>query len=170
VRPVPIFLKSLPPADRDQDLQVFMQLMATANLGWPDEVVRQWLYDHGQHLEFLRDYEYLDLEHIHWKLEDVPVAELESIPTGPSDQEFLEDVAANHVYWLSKRPQRIQDAWKFEGTWLVPPIVISRDLLHPSSRGLQVIEGRMRMGILQGRRSSGLHVADSHSAWVGRRA
>jgi hypothetical protein len=43
--------------------------------------------------------------------------------------------------------------------------MISRDLLHPESRGLQVIEGRMRTGILQGRRSGDLHVADSHQAW-----
>jgi hypothetical protein len=107
---VPIFLENLPPADRDQDLRVFLQLEAIANLRWPDEVVRQWLYDHGQHLEFLRDYEDLDLERIHWKLEDVPVTELESIPTGSSDQEWLKEVAANHVYWLGKRPQRIRDA------------------------------------------------------------
>ncbi|MFY1573546.1 hypothetical protein ACN26Z_01465 [Verrucosispora sp. WMMD703] len=165
---MPTFLENLPPADRDQDLRVFLQLEAIANLRWPDEVVRQWLYDHGRHLEFLRDYEDLDLERIRWKLEDVPVTELESIPTGPSDQGFLEDVAADHVYWLSKRPQRIRDAWETEGTWLVPPIMISRDLLHPASRGLQVIEGRMRTGILQGRRSDGLHVGDRHAAWVGR--
>ncbi|UWZ36370.1 hypothetical protein Drose_35945 [Dactylosporangium roseum] len=165
---MPIFLKNLPPADRDQDLRVFLQLEAIADLRWPDDVVRQWLYDHGEHLEFLRDYEDLDLARIRWNLEDVPVAELKSIPTGPSDQEWLEEVAADHVYWLSKRPQRIQDAWENEGTWLVPPIMISRDLLHPESRGLQVIEGRMRTGILQGRRSGDLHVADSHQAWVGR--
>ncbi|MFG2058499.1 hypothetical protein ACGFI9_31190 [Micromonospora sp. NPDC048930] len=164
---MPIFLKNLPPADRDQDLRVF-KFEAIANLRWPDDVVRQWLYDHGGHLEFLRDYEDLDLERIRWSLEDVPVAELESIPTGASDQGFLEEVAANHEYWLSKRPQRIQDAWKIQGTWLIPPIMISRNLLHPSNRGLQVIEGRMRTGILQGRRSGGLHVADKHPAWVGR--
>jgi hypothetical protein len=33
---------------------------------------------------------------------------------------------------------------------------------------LQVVEGRMRVGILQGRRADGLHVADRHEAWVGR--
>lgn len=72
------------PADRDQDLRVFLQLEAIADLRWPDEVVRQWLYDHGRHLEFLRDYEDLDLERIRWKLEDVPVSELESCRgTGP---------------------------------------------------------------------------------------
>ena len=163
-----IFLKDLPVAVRHQDLQVFIQLREITNLRWPDEVVRQWIYDHGDHLEFLRDYGDLDLERIRWELEGVPVAELESMPTGPSDQGALEEFAANHVYWLSRRPQRIQRAWEVEGTWLVPPILISRDLLHPPNRGLQVVEGRMRTGILQGRRSDSHHVADSHSAWVGR--
>ncbi|MEV6695504.1 hypothetical protein AB0M35_28965 [Micromonospora sp. NPDC051196] len=83
---MPIFLKNLPPADRDRDLRVFLQSEAIANLRWPDDVVRQWLYDHGERPEFLRDYEDLDLERIRWSLEDIPVMELESIPTGPSDQ------------------------------------------------------------------------------------
>ncbi len=120
--------------------------------------MRQWIYDHGDHPEFLRDYEHLDLEQIRWKLEDVPLAELESIPTGPSDQEALEGFAANHVYWLSRRPQRIQQAWEVEGTWLVPPIVISRDLLHPLNRGrYSVIAWRVcrRAGRLQGCRRPG---------------
>lgn len=27
-----------------------------AALGWPDDVVEQWLFDHGRRHEFLRDY------------------------------------------------------------------------------------------------------------------
>jgi len=165
---MPVFLNDLPVADRDRELKVFTQLQEIASLGWPGAVVKQWLYDHGDHPEFLMDYGALDLSRIRWNLEDVAVAELEKIPTGSSEQDTLNGFAANHQYWLALRPKNIRDAWENWGTWLVPPILVSRDLLHPLERGLQVIEGRMRVGILQGRRADGSNVADRHTAWVGR--
>ena len=33
----------------------------------------------------------------------------------------------------------------------------------------QLVEGRTRVGVLRGRHADGLHVADTHLAWVGRR-
>lgn len=99
-----------------------------------------------------------------WHREVVSVAELDRIPTGPSEQDWLERVAAEHRDWLTRRPQDIRDAWEELGTWRVPPILISRSLLDPPGAGLQVVEGRMRVGILQGRRAAGLHVSASHEA------
>ncbi|MFG1653219.1 hypothetical protein ACGFIE_25150 [Micromonospora sp. NPDC049275] len=160
-------LEDLPAADRDQGISVFATLPAIARLDWPGEVVEQWLYDHGRHLEFLDDYGSLDLSRIRWTLKDVAVDDLKAIPTGRSDQDWLDEVAAEHRRWLSLRPQRYRDAWEDHGSWLVPPILITRALLYPRSLGLQVIEGRMRVGILQGRLADGLHVADVHRAWVG---
>jgi hypothetical protein len=167
---MPLYLEDLPVANRDSGFQVFHESLRVASLGWPEEVVRQWLYDHGDHTWFLEDYGTLDLSRIRWDLEDVAIAELERIPTGPSEQDALDEYAANHQYWLSKRSEEIRDAWETRGTWLVAPILISCKLLHPSGLGLQVIEGRTRVGILQGRRAESLNVADTHKAWVGRAA
>ncbi|GAA2534522.1 hypothetical protein [Winogradskya humida] len=164
---MPVCLGDLPAADCDQDVSVFAALPEIEQLAWPDDVVKQWLYDHGRHLEFLDDYGSLDLSQIRWTLQRVVVDDLAAAPTGPSDQDWLEQVAAEHRYWLSRRPQRYREAWENQGSWLLPPILITRDLIHPGSPGLQVVEGRMRMGILKGRRADGLHVADTHQAWVG---
>ncbi|OON27110.1 hypothetical protein BSA16_33840 [Micromonospora sp. Rc5] len=82
---MPTYLKNLPIADRDRELQTFIQMQEIASLGWPEDVVRQWLYDHGGHPDFLVDYKALDLSRIQWTLEDVAVAELETIPTGSSE-------------------------------------------------------------------------------------
>jgi hypothetical protein len=131
-------------------------------------VVRQWLYDHGDHPEFLEDYGTIDLSRIHWDLEDVAISELEKIPTGPSEQDALDGYATLHRYWLSRRSEEIRNAWETWGTWLAAPVLISRKLLHLPEPHLQVIEGRTRVGVLQGRRAEGLNVADSHKAWVGR--
>ena len=85
---MPVRLADLPPADRDQDLPVFLALPAIRRLAWPDEVVQQWLYDHGRHLEFLDDYANLDLSLIQWTLKDVAIDDLKTAPTGPSDQDI----------------------------------------------------------------------------------
>jgi hypothetical protein len=164
---MPVRLEDLPAADHDRGLSAFAILPAIARLDWPEEVVEQWLYDHGRHLEFLDDYGSLDLSLIRWTLKDVAVHDLKAVPTGTSDQDWLDEVAAEHRRWLSQRPQRYRDAWENHGSWLTPPILITRALLHPQRPDLQVIEGRMRIGILQGRCAEGLHVADTHRAWVG---
>lgn len=165
---MPVYLKDLPPADRDDDFIRFNETAEIVDLGWPSEVVKQWLYDHGDRPDFLADYANLDLGRIRWNLELVSVTDLEHIPTGPADQEWLDQVAAEHHHWLGVRLPRYRDAWETRGTWIDPPVLISRDLLDPLATGLQVIEGRTRVGILQGRRAESLNVSEFHKAWVGR--
>jgi hypothetical protein len=166
---VPTYLHELPVADRDAGSDAFRRLPQIERLDWPEGVVEQWLYDHGHHSAFLDDYGNVDLDEVQWTLELVPLTELAVMPTGPSEEDFLNEVAIDHVHYLGVRPQPIQDTWSQSGTWLVPPVLLDRRLLTPSASGLQVVEGRMRTGILQGRFHAGLEVADQHEAWVGRR-
>jgi hypothetical protein len=166
---MPTYLGQLPVAERDQQLRVFIEEPAIAALRWPEEVVEQWLYHHGDEPSFLRDYETVDLSTVGWTLDAVDVADLADIPTGPGDQiDVLEEFRAEHRYYLGLRPPEVRDAWNGGGTWLVPPILLARSVLDPAASGLQVVEGRMRVGILQGRYADGLHVAPRHAAWVGR--
>ena len=165
---MPTYLDELPEADRDAGSAAFLLLPPIKRLDWPEEVIKQWLYDHGHHSAFLDDYRNVDLEKVQWTLELVTRAELIVTPTGVSEQGFLDEVATDHVHYLGIQPQPIQDAWSQDGTWLVPPILLDRRLLDPSTSGLQVVEGRMRTGILQGRARAGLKVAGRHQVWVGR--
>jgi hypothetical protein len=59
--------------------------------------------------------------------------------------------------------------WKIHGTWKRWPILLDRELLEPAAEGLQVVEGRTRLGVLKGRARAGSRVAKQHLAWVGRR-
>lgn len=170
-----VFLSELPvadpdrnPIDRASNLAEYIALPEIAQLKWPAEVIEQWLFDHGGHGNFLKDYADLELDNIVWTLEDVPVRELGAVRTGASEQGFLDDVARLHCHYLSVRTEPYRVAWETAGSWLVPPILVARDLLIETAPGMQLVEGRMRVGILQGRLVDELPVADTHKSWVGR--
>ncbi|APE32855.1 hypothetical protein BOX37_01455 [Nocardia mangyaensis] len=154
--------------DRVETLDEFLADPRVAQLQWPRDVVDQWLWEHGDNPEFLDDYGTLALEAVHWTLELRPLTELVHVPTGPSDGDVLEINAKSHEHWVRGRLPEVMEAWETDGTWLRPPILIARALLDPPASGLQVVEGRTRMGVLRGRHRAGLHVAGRHSVWVGR--
>lgn len=140
---------------------------ALASIQWPDEVLSQFLFDHGDNAAFVRDYGSIDLRKISWRLETIPAADFKEMPTGASDAGCIEDFAKDPVYWVKIRPPEVGRHWEEHGTWMRPPILIDRRFLAPSDCGLQVLEGRTRVGVLRGRLRDGLHVASHHQAWVG---
>ena len=71
-----------------------------------------------------------------------------------------------HPYKLAKTG--VAQCWETHGTWKRWPILIDRRLLDPPESGLQVVEGRTRVGVLRGRHRQGILVAERHLAWVGR--
>ncbi|MEU5046962.1 hypothetical protein [Streptomyces griseorubiginosus] len=141
---------------------------ALASLQWPDDVLEQFLFDHGDKGAFLYDYGGIDLRVISWRLERVPAEDFSEMPTSASDAGCIESYAKDPVYWVVLRPSQIGRHWEEHGTWMRPPILIDRRLLAPSDKGLQVLEGRTRVGVLRGRLREQLHVAPGHQAWVGR--
>lgn len=152
-------------------LQEFRCLPRVQRLGWPEDVVRQWLFDHPSH--FLRDYGDVDLETVAWSLEVVPTAMLVTLPTGASEEGLIEKFAADHEWHVRNRSHGgahlgVPEMWETHGTWKTWPLLIERTLVD-GGEGLQVVEGRTRVGVLRGRHRDGLRVADAHLCWVGRR-
>ncbi|MFD3662642.1 hypothetical protein ACFWVF_18890 [Streptomyces sp. NPDC058659] len=145
-----------------------------ASLQWPADVVEQFLYDHGDHGPFQRDYGNVDLTTIVWTLETVTAAELSTMPTGPSEAGCVDQYALHPGHYISVRSSGIHvgvaEKWKNHGTWKRAPLLLDRGLLDLSARGLQVLEGRTRVGILRGRLRENDFVAATHEAWVGRSA
>lgn len=141
---------------------------ALVALQWPDDVLEQFLFDHGDNAAFVRDYGGIDLREVRWRLETIPAADFVGMPTGASDAGCIEIYAENPVHWVKVRRPEVGRHWEEHGTWLRPPILIARRLLDPSDSGLQVVEGRTRVGVLCGRLREGLHVASHQQAWVGR--
>lgn len=150
----------------------FQKADGVLDLGWPADVAEQWLYDHSDKGPFLQDYGDVDLSQIHWDLEAVPATDIAAMPTGPSDREVIDEFSANPDHWISVRNSGIHvgvaEMWELHGTWKRWPVLIDRRLLEPPGAGLQVVEGRTRVGILKGRLRQGAFVAEQHLAWVGR--
>lgn len=167
-------VRSCRDSDRAYNFESFRREPTVAALRWPADVLEQWLYDHADNEHFLQDYGAVDLSSIAWDVEVISRAELMDTPTGPSDTDCIERFAANPAHWISVRSHGIHkgvsETWETHGTWKRWPILIDRSLLSPPSDGLQVVEGRTRVGVLKGRHSNGSFVAPKHLAWVGRAA
>ncbi|MEU5958720.1 hypothetical protein [Streptomyces sp. NPDC047525] len=64
---------------------------ALAALSWPDDVLEQFRFDHGDNAAFGNDYGGIDLRDITWRLETIPAADFHTMPTGASDAGCIED-------------------------------------------------------------------------------
>jgi hypothetical protein len=164
----PFFLSDVPKPKPYAELGSYLSLPEIARLGWPDDVVRQWLFELGDNPHFLEDYGSIDLLGIRWTLDELTTDELGLLGTGASENGVLEENARLHAYWVSVRSADVLESWEARGTWLVAPLLIARNLVSPHSSGLQILEGRTRVGVLRGRRRDGLEVAERHQVWVGR--
>jgi hypothetical protein len=75
-------------------------------------------------------------------------------PTGPSDAECIDEFAADPDHWVQVRREGVHmgvsQCWQTHGTWKRWPVLIARQLLDPLQPGLQVIEGRTRVGFSRG--------------------
>jgi len=152
----------------------FQQNQLVSDLGWPADVLEQWLFDHAHYDGFLNDYGTIDLARIRWELEAISAEELAQMPTGPSDRGAIEAYAAHPKHYINNRVGDIHAGvslcWETHGTWKRWPVLIDRMLLTPATLGLQVVEGRTRVGVLKGLMREGGYVAKRHLAWVGRAA
>ncbi|MFI0242978.1 hypothetical protein [Streptomyces sp. NPDC016845] len=111
------------------------------------------------------DHGYLELSAITWTLQKIPTADFHTMPTGESEAGLIEHFAENPVHWVTVWPPQVGRQWEDHGTWLRTSLLIDRH--RPDPAGLQVLEGRARVGILRGFLREQLHVAPEHQAWAG---
>lgn len=161
-------------------LPAFLDDPGVQALRWPDDVIEQLLFDHAANGAFQVDYGHINLNSVIWSRELVPTYQFLTMPTGPSDHDAIECWAELHDYAVTNREKAsrmtensphagIREKWENEGTWLRAPIVLHARVIDPAQSGLQLVEGRTRVGVLRGRHRAGLRVADEHWAWIGRR-
>lgn len=140
-----------------------------AQLGWPELVVEQFLFDHGNDWRFVQQYGHLDLTAIEWTLELLSARVLATV-TG-SERSLVgrvEECAVAPSLYIGMRPVTERQQWDRAGTWIKPPLVVTAALLDPPREGLHIVEGHTRLGILQRRLASGQADPDaSHEVYVG---
>jgi hypothetical protein len=151
------------------DVERFLADQRVASLGWPEPVVRQFLQEVGGKDEVLAVYGSLELDAVTWGLERLLAHDLRFYEADPHP-EWVVQVAEDHARVLSQRSADERAAWEERGTWLTPPVLIDRELLDPPGEGLQIVEGRTRLGLLRGRMKDRRIVARRLEVWVGRPA
>lgn len=152
-------------------LAAFASIPEIEALGWPLDVVDQWLYEHLPLDEFLCEYVAVDLSRVRWSREELSTEVLEVVPTGKGGADYLAQEAPDyHGHWIKVRGGRVVRSWEEQGTWLRAPILLDRGCFGGPSGALQLVEGRTRVGVMRGRLRDGLNVAPQHTVWIGRPA
>jgi hypothetical protein len=97
-------------------------------------------YDHSNFDPFLCDYGQIDLSTVAWTLEEIPGEEFMLMPTGSSDGDCIEEIAADPDHWAAVRNHRthvgVAEYWETHGTSKRCPLLIDRLLLDPPGHGL----------------------------------
>lgn len=148
------------------------EVLRQLELPVPDDVLEQFVRDHGTKTEFQEQYGELDLHAIQWSLETVTA------------REFLAATIYRHFDWqetVARRtrlvardgwsdvvlPPGAAEHWQAHGTWTRPPVTL-RGALVRSESTLHLVEGHTRFGALYGLVECGVLSEDSlHQIWIG---
>lgn len=136
-------------------------------LDWPEPVIEQFLYNHGDKGEFLEQYGELDLSVLRWSLEEVPASELDACTCYPPFRDLVDSVAS-HAHWKIDQYRSIHGDSVWTGTWRVPPVMLAGAICAPPQQELHLVEGHTRLGVLTGLIKLGEVAPDSmHLVYVG---
>lgn len=141
-------------------------------LPMPDDVLEQFILDHGLNHHFRAKYGELDLHGLAWSKERLPIGVIASCSS-----KFNTFIAENRSKYgeasLDELPLRpsARTSWSTTGTWDRAPVFLFDVLPPPDARHL--VEGHTRVGALLGFQDNPHKVAaisPNHDCWIGRRA
>jgi hypothetical protein len=138
----------------------------------PEDVLEQFVIDHGLNEDFQREYADLDLYSIAWELNDLSTEQI--ITSWSKFDNYIAEVAEilrKHANDKPHPPHMTAASWKSwleSGTWRRAPIFLDSVLARRS--GLHLVEGHTRVGVLKGLLDTGLPIRLNHGCWVGRRS
>lgn len=149
----------------------FKRAGKVASLGWPDDVLEQFVFDHGRKHGFQAAYGHLDLMKLTWSTRSFTAEELVGVRHGTYFDHVVE-TRRNPRHWIGNwHGSGVDLGWDTIGTWRRLPVFIDGRCSVPPHDGLQVVEGHTRLGILQGLVHDGSLAPESvHTAWWGQAA
>jgi hypothetical protein len=150
------------------------EVLKSLDFPMPDDVVEQFVKDHGTKGDFQKQYGHLDLHAVAWDLKSIPASELLACSVFPRFAEWV-DIVADRTRvvpiegWKEVRlPRGASESWRERGTWLRSPVMISGEMIG-SANPLHLVEGHTRLGALRGLVEAGVLPASSeHEVWIGR--
>ena len=141
------------------------------NLPMPDDVLEQFIIDHGHNPAFLNRYEQLDLYSLSWSKEMIETARIVNC-TSKFDS-YVQEIAERHACASSLESAIFHsDAgayWAAHGTWLRPPVFLLD--VFPAPDAHHLVEGHTRVGALVGFNQNPrplVQLSARHECWIGR--
>jgi hypothetical protein len=150
-----------------------MDVLRNLGLPMPDDVLEQFVFDHGTKHEFQQQYGDVDLHAVRWQLSLLTAGDVIACSVFPSYKSFVTSVAdrmrviATDGWSGVNLPPDPLLHWQQHGTWMRPPIVIRGALLGLASVH-HLVEGHTRCGALRGLVELGaLDTSSEHQVWIG---
>jgi hypothetical protein len=152
-----------------------MEVLKALRLPMPDDVLEQFVHDHGIRDEFQCQYGELDLHSIRWRIEPITAERLLSASIYPPFAKWVETVA-NRTRVVPAQgwtgvllPPGAARHWQQKRTWIRPPVFLSGVVLRRDI-SLHLVEGHTRLGALRGLVESGMIAPTTlHEVWLGER-
>lgn len=139
----------------------------------PDEVVEQFYVDHGRNPDFQAQYADVELGAIIWTKARIPASELIAASKYERFEPWFNSVAKRFAAFPEKgwaaidRRRPVVEHWERNGSWAVPPVFVSGELLGRATK-LHLVEGHSRLATLAGGVGCGLVRPESiHEIWLG---
>ena len=153
-----------------------IEVLRQLRLPMPDDVLEQFVHDHGIKHEFQEQYGELDLHSLSWTLERKTAKEIIACSVYPNFRGWVDscrkrtlDVPKTGWKGVYLAPNA-KEHWQAHRTWRRPP-VFTRGELVGSDHSLHLVEGHTRTGALTGLVESGWLPGDSvHESWLASRA
>lgn len=149
-----------------------LEVLRSLEIPMPEEVMEQFIFDHGTKEEFQRQYGHLDLHALKWDLLSIPAEDILACSVYPPYASLIKSVAASTRVvptgsWDDVPfPPTALEHWQTHGSWMRPPIMLRGELVG-SDWSLHLVEGHTRIGTLRGRQESGLVLPRTHFVWLG---
>lgn len=142
-------LKHLPrPWGSPEDLSTFEACCREMGLDWPQSVIEQFLYDHGNDADFIEQYGELDLSALRWDLVEVRAENIIASTCYPDYRDHVEETARHPRAIIEQHEEDGESVWTV--TWRVPPVMLRGAICIPPQPELHLVEGHTRVGVLSG--------------------
>lgn len=148
--------------------RVAADVVKLLKLPMPDDVLEQFVIDHGRNEIFQLQYGGLDLHAVDWRQESVPAVELLdcSVSSYFADDVHMQADSSKSLTKMNAVKGVIRH-WQKHGTWDRPPVLV-RGSLVASDKRLHLVEGHTRVGTLRGLVQNGAIPRISlHKTWIG---
>jgi len=150
-----------------------LEVLHALELPMPEDVLEQFVFDHGTKDDFQQQYGHMDLHAMRWDLLSIRGDEILACSVYPRFAEWMETAAGRtrvvpSAGWKDVLlPPGAAKNWQDHRTWMRGPVMLRGDLAG-ADRPLHLVEGHTRVGALRGLVESGsLPSSDVHLVWVG---